>query len=124
MARGKTLVLVGVAMMGLAALIAWLGDGTRFEGDIEIFNLCLVGLGTLAVLVGSTLLCIKAQAQRVILIGIVATVIALGVLPLASRVTGIDINLHAWSGVLFAPWILSCALGLIFILVGFLRVVL
>lgn len=109
--------------MSAAVLTAWLGDNTRYEGDIEILNLGLLGLGALAVLAGSTLLCVKARAEQLMLMGAVTAGIALGVLPLAGRVTGFEINVHDWSGVLFAPSLLLDVLGLIFLLVGFLRFV-
>ncbi len=122
--KAKILTVIGAALMAAGILVYWLTGNTRLEGETaEALTLGLLGLGALAVLIGGLVWCAKAPATKVLFVGAITAAFTIVIIPFGSRLTGWDINIHGWSGMLILPWFLFCGLGGIFAAVGFVRLI-
>jgi hypothetical protein len=83
--------------------------------------LLLLGSGTLVVLVGCVVLCVKEHPKQLMLAGSITTGGSLLVIPALATIAHFEPNVHDWTGFLFFIWLLTCVISPVVLLVGFLR---
>lgn len=124
LSRGFLLIRRGAYAITLGGLVGWAADrplGSPMAEVAETLELLLLGLGTLAVLAGCFVLCIKEQAKRLLLVGAVASAAFLLVIPGLASLTQIGPSIHDWTAMFFFLWLLFCLVAPAILLVGFVR---
>ena len=124
MGKDKILIFIGVVVMSLGVLITWLAFEKGMHGHLVArVILGWLGLGALAILVGSVMFSMRAQPGRVMLIGAVAIGMMFGLVPLEMHSAGLTASNQGWMGALYVPVLVGDVVGLILFLVGFSRFV-
>ncbi len=124
LSRGLLLIRCGGYAITLGVLLGWTADqrlGSPLAEVAETLGLFLLASGTLALLAGCVVLCIKEQAKRLLFTGAVASGIFLLLIPGLASLAHFDANVHDWTGLLFFLWVLSCLVGPAILLVGLAR---
>jgi hypothetical protein len=80
----------------------------------------LFGFGSLLILVGCIFLCFKEQPTQLLRAGLISLAVTLLVF-VAASIARFEPNVHSWTGFMLLPWLLSCLLVPMILLVGFIR---
>jgi hypothetical protein len=123
LSRAKLLVRLGFYSVILGLLCASASDrplSSPFSEVSVAFMFLLLGSGILFLLVGCIMFCIKEQPCHLLRVGLISSGVTLLVVVAASTAR-FEPNVHNWTGFLLLPWLLSCLLVPIILLVGFIR---
>lgn len=124
LSRGLLLIRWGAYAIAFGVLLGWAGEqrlGPPLDEVAEVSQLLFLALGTLALLSGCLVLCIKEQAKRLLLVGAAASAVFLLGIPRLVSLTQFGPNLHDWTGMFFFLWLLSCLVAPAIMLVGLVR---
>lgn len=124
LSRGLLLIRIGGYAITLGVLLGWAAEqrlGSPSVEVAEVLELLLLASGTLVLLAGGVVWCIKEQAKRLLLTGAVASAVFLLLIPGLASLAHFEPNVHSWTGLLFFLWALSCLVGPAILLVGLVR---
>jgi hypothetical protein len=126
LSRPKLLIRLGSYSVILGLLCAWASDrplpGLLPEISV-VFMFLLLGFGSLVILVGCIFLCFMEQPTQLLRAGLISLAVTLLVF-VAASMARFEPNVHSWTGFMLLPWLLSCLLVPIILLVGFIRLLL
>lgn len=122
--RRKFFLALGTGAIVLGIFFSWMLDtdfGIGRGGVLEPVSLLLLGLGSIAVLIGTIIISATLRPADAMVWGALTFAFFVFAVPFLVSLLHFEVNVHSWTGVLLVPWLLCCLISLILLVVGVVR---